>query len=108
MSLLLNQKNLHTIKIHLKIGFDLRTVVWDLVRRDKLLISIELQLLSQVYLNLLQLILFIKMLYFLMLKDYDRTSSLKQALNKFKKIKLRSLQLIKVNVSNFYLYIVYM
>ena len=43
-----------------------------------------------------------------MLKVYDRTSSLKQALNKFKKIKLRSHQLIKVNVSNFYLYIVYM
>ena len=96
------------IKIHLKIGFDLQIVVWDLVRRDKLLICIELQLLLQVYLDLLQLILFIKMLYFLMLKDYDRTSSLKQASNKLKKIKLRSLQLIKVNVSNFYLYTVYM
>lgn len=95
------------IKIHLKIGFDLQIVVWDLVRRDKLLICIELQLLLQVYLDLLQLILFIKMLYFLMLKDYDRTSSLKQASNKLKKIKLRSLQLIKVNVSNFYLYTVY-
>lgn len=42
-----------------------------------------------------------------MLKDYDRTSSQKQVLNKLKKIKRRSLQLVRVNVSNFYLYTVH-
>ena len=87
------------IKFHPKIGFDLLTVAWDLIRRDKPLICIKLQLLLLVYLDLFRSILSIKMLYFQMLKDYDRTSSLKQASNKLKKIKPRSLQQIRVNVS---------